>query len=68
MMTPTTTLYITDKSGDKLFKTICSTEFYTSEERNLNRKLEEAMKCPETYHFLDIATARIVIEHDKGSK
>ena len=68
MMTPTTTLYITDKSGRKLFKTICSTEFYTSEERNLRRKLEEAMEYPEIYGLIDIATARIVIEHDKGSK
>ena len=67
-MTPTTTLYITDKSGDKLFKTICSTEFYTSEERNLNRKLKEVIDYPEMYGFIDMFTARIVIEHDKGSE
>tara|TARA_R110000851_G_scaffold327085_2_gene496282 strand:+ start:238 stop:441 length:204 start_codon:yes stop_codon:yes gene_type:complete len=63
MLTNTTELYITDKNGKTMFKTLCSTDYYTSEERNLKIKLVEAKNNPEAYYFIDLPTAEIVINH-----
>lgn len=60
MLVKTSAVYITDKSGKRFFNTLCSTEYASSEIRNLERKLEQAKQIPELYRFLDIATARIV--------
>jgi hypothetical protein len=54
-----TELWITDKTGQKMFKTTCSTQYKSSEERNLVRHIEQACKYPDQYKFLDIDSVRI---------
>ena len=60
MIKNTSTVYITDKTGEKMFVTGCSTQYVSSEIHNLNCKLREAKQYPDSYKFLDIETARIV--------
>lgn len=60
MLACTSTLYITDKTGRESFKTLCSTQYASSERRNLQGHINAAIKNPKAYRFLDIATARIV--------
>ena len=62
-LSKSTEVYITDKTEKPMFKTLCATAYYESEVRNLHRKLIEAEKYPEAYKFLDLDTARIVINH-----
>lgn len=54
-----TEVYLTDKTGNKFFKTLCSAEYAAPEVRNLTRKIEEAKQHPNVYSFLDIDTARV---------
>lgn len=61
-MTPTTHLYITDKTGGKLFRVTCSTAYKQAEINNLQHHLNNARKYPREYNFMDIETARIVEE------
>jgi len=58
-MSQATNLYISDISGQKFFRTVCSAEFKDPEIRNLEKHLAQAKKYPKMYNFLDIATARI---------
>ena len=62
MLPDTTCLYITDKTGKKFFKTLCSTTYKEYEHRNLRRHLDSARKQPMHYRFLDIDSAEIVEE------
>jgi len=59
----TTSVYITDASGKQHFRTLCSTQYHMAEVRNMQRRLDSARANPAAWQFLDIATARIVIEH-----
>lgn len=60
MKDKTTTLWITDKKGGKLFRTTCGTPYKDSERRNLQHHLDNAKKYPKAYTFLDLETAHIV--------
>ena len=53
----TSEVYITDKTGDKFFKTLCSTQYSSSEVHNMNCHINQAKQYPDHYKFLDIATA-----------
>ena len=55
------TLYITDKTGRKMWNTIASPLSTASEIRNLKRHIEFARKNPKAYSFLDVDTAVIVV-------
>ena len=59
----TTSVYITDASGRSYFRTLCSTQYHMAEVRNMQRRLDSARANPAAWKFLDIATARIVVEH-----
>ena len=54
-----TELWITDKSGQKMFSVLCGTPYKMSEFRNLCNHLTNAKKSPKHYSFLDIETATI---------
>lgn len=54
-------LHITDKTGIKVFRTVCSTAYIEPEIRNLQRTLKEAKQNPEAYKFLDLETAHLVV-------
>lgn len=60
MLKDTTTIYLTDKTGRKMFNTLCSTQYASSERRNLERHIAQAKATPERYSFLDVETVRIV--------
>lgn len=60
MLPNTTQLYITDKNGVSHFRTICSTQFASSERRNLQRHIDQAKATPLRYSFLDVESLRIV--------
>lgn len=55
-------VYLTDKSGKKMWDTTASPMSTDSEIRNLKRHLEMAAKHPARYSFLDLATARIMVD------
>ena len=55
-------VYITDKSGRKMWDTTASPMSTASEIRNLKRHLEAAIKNPEAYRFLDLDTAVIMLD------
>ena len=60
MLSGTTTIYLTDKNGNKHFNTLCSTVYASSERRNLERHIAQAKATPALYSFMDVATMRIV--------
>lgn len=55
-------LYITDKYGNKYFNTDASPMSTMSEIRNLTQHIKRARKFPEHYKFLDVHTARIMLD------
>ncbi len=55
-------LYITDKSGRKMWNTTASPMSTQSEIRNLKRHLEAAATHPAKYTSLDLATAVIMLD------
>jgi len=59
-MSASTQLWITDKTGRKMFNTLCSTQYASSERRNLERHIAQARATPTRYSFMDVATAHIV--------
>lgn len=65
MLPNTTKVYITDKNDKRHFNTLCSTDYYMSEYRNMERHLKQANATPDRYSFLDVATAKIVVEHSE---
>ena len=56
----TTQVYITDKTGNKFFNTICSEQYHMSEVRNLTKKLDQAKARPDLYKFLDLESATVM--------
>ena len=68
MLQGTTELWITDKTGKESFKTLCSTEYHTSELRNLQQHVDYAKKRPELYNFLDVNSMEIVVRHADEQK
>lgn len=61
---PTAQVYITDKSGEKFFNTVCSAYHTDSEVKNMKYHLSNANHKPSLYDFLDIETAKIVVDSD----
>lgn len=59
MLPGTTKIYLTDKTGRKIFNTLCSTQYASSERRNLERHIMQAKATPSRYSFLDVATIHI---------
>lgn len=55
-------VYITDKTGRKMWNTTASPMSTMSEVRNLSRHIEQARKYPEHYKFLDVATAVVMVD------
>jgi hypothetical protein len=55
-------IYITDKSGRKMWNTTASPMSTISEIRNLKQHLTAAAKHPEQYPSLDLATAVIMLD------
>lgn len=55
-------VYITDKSGRKMWNTTASPMSTMSEIKNLKRHLEAAAKHPDKYPSLDLATAVIMLD------
>ncbi len=51
---------IQDKNG-KHWNTLCSVDYTAPEIRNMQRHLQQAAKYPNQYHFLDLATAVILV-------
>ena len=60
-------IWVTDKSGRKMWNTICSPHYVAPERRNLERHLARATQYPKEYAFLDIATARIECEGEANT-
>ncbi len=60
MLPGTTEIYLTDKNGKKSFKTLCSTQYASSERRNLERHIAQAKATPARYSFMDVGTMQIV--------
>jgi len=56
------TIYITDKNKGIHFKVNASPASTLSEIRNLKSHLKQARKYPNSYNFLDIATAIIILD------
>jgi len=54
------TVCIEDKNG-KHYNTLCSPDYTAPEIRNMQRHLELAAKNPKAFHFLDLPTARILV-------
>jgi hypothetical protein len=70
-MGKTATVYITDKSNRKMFNTLCSADYVYPEIRNMERHLKSARNNPKAYHFLDLETAKIMVndvEHSESPK
>lgn len=57
--------YLTDKNGGKMFKNIVGKGFEDSAVRELENHISTAKKNPAYYNFLDVETAKIVIEENK---
>lgn len=55
-------LCITDKTGQQHFKCAASPMSTMSEIRNLKRHLEQAKKNPESYWFIDVDSAVILLD------
>jgi len=55
-------VYITDKTGKKMFDTMASPMSINSEIKNLTRHIENAHKYPSQYKFMDIATAQVMVD------
>lgn len=55
-------VYITDKTGRKMFDTMASPMSIISEVKNLTRHIENARKYPAQYKFMDIATAQVMVD------
>lgn len=55
-------VYITDKTGKKMFDTMASPMSINSEVKNLIRHIENAHKYPTQYKFMDIATAQVMVD------
>jgi len=55
-------IYITDKSGRKMWNTTASPMSTQSEIKNLKRHLEMAAKHPAHYPSLDLATAVLMLD------
>lgn len=55
-------IYITDKSGRKMWNTTASPMSTMSEIKNLQRHLKAAAKYPEHYKTLDLDTAVIMLD------
>lgn len=55
-------VYVTDKTGVKMWNTTASPMSTPSEVRNLSRHIEQARKHPERYKFLDVATAVVMVD------
>ena len=62
MLAGTSKVYILDKTGKVSFNTLCSTQYASSEVKNLELKLKQARQYPEAFKFLDIESARVVQE------
>lgn len=58
-------IYITDKSGKRFWNTHASSWGRQSEINNLKNHLKQAKEHPEMYRFLDIETARIVVDGER---
>lgn len=58
-------VYLTDKSGKKFFNTVASPMSTESEVRNLKRQLENAKMYPDMYKFLDISTAKVMVNEEQ---
>lgn len=52
---------IKDKNGNH-FNTLCSPDYTAPEIRNMRRHLDMAAKHPDLYKFLDLLTAKIVVD------
>lgn len=61
-------IYISDKTGEKFFNTTASELSTQSEVKNLNRHLDNAIKNPDLYKFLDIETAKVFINGEPVAK
>jgi UV DNA damage repair endonuclease len=55
-------LHITDKTGKEFLKTVASPLATESEIRNLKKHISAAKSNPKAYKFLDIPTAKIVMD------
>ena len=55
-------VYITDKSGRKMWNNTASPMATMSEVRNLTRKIEQARKHPAAFPGLDVATAVVMVD------
>lgn len=55
-------VYITDKTGRKMFNTVASPMSIMSEVKNLTRHIENARKYPAQYKFMDIASAQVMLD------
>lgn len=62
----TTEVYITDKSGERYFNTLCCSAYAMSEVRNLEQKIKQARQRPDLYHFLDVETASVMVDGECG--
>ena len=56
------TLHITDNTGIELFKVTASPMSTMSELKNLKKHLAAAKCTPKAYKFLNIATAKIMLD------
>ena len=59
MLPGTTAIYLTDKDGKRHFSTLCSTQYASSERRNLERHIAQAKATPARYSFMDVGTMQI---------
>ena len=55
-------IHITDITGAEFFKCVASPMSTESEIKNLKKHLNAAQKNPSAYKFLDVATAKIVLD------
>lgn len=63
----TSLVYLTDKNNCKMFKNIVGKGCEQPAVRELERHLLNAKKNPKMYNFLDLETAKIIIEYDKDT-
>lgn len=57
----TSTVCIEDKNG-KYWNTLCSSDFIAPEIRNMQRHLDLAKLNPDKFKFLDLDTAKILVD------
>lgn len=61
----TAIVYLTDKSGKKMFTDICGASFIDSAKRGIQKHLDNAKKNPDLYSFIDLDTCEIKVEYKK---